>query len=102
MSACGSIIRGASIAFFNSSSRSTYRSEAISRTVLPDLKLVPHADVTALLALALAVAILKWQHRQSLRVGLCPACSYNITGNTSGVCPECGRDIIRPAGQGDA
>ena len=24
------------------------------------------------------------------RAGLCTACSYNLTGNTSGVCPECG------------
>ncbi|HEY8747953.1 MAG TPA: hypothetical protein VIM11_08265 [Tepidisphaeraceae bacterium] len=25
--------------------------------------------------------------------GQCPRCSYNLTGNTSGVCPECGRAI---------
>ena len=25
-----------------------------------------------------------------LRRGLCPACGYDLTGNTSGVCPECG------------
>ena len=25
------------------------------------------------------------------RAGLCPSCNYNLTGNTSGVCPECGR-----------
>jgi len=24
---------------------------------------------------------------------VCPHCSYNLTGNTSGVCPECGRQI---------
>ena len=24
------------------------------------------------------------------RKGLCLACGYNLTGNTSGVCPECG------------
>jgi hypothetical protein len=23
----------------------------------------------------------------------CPTCSYNLTGNTSGVCPECGKSI---------
>ncbi|HSZ60064.1 MAG TPA: hypothetical protein VK797_30755 [Tepidisphaeraceae bacterium] len=23
----------------------------------------------------------------------CPACSYNLTGNTSGVCPECGTSV---------
>ena len=26
----------------------------------------------------------------SWRQGKCPACGYNLTGNTSGVCPECG------------
>lgn len=24
-------------------------------------------------------------------LGGCPGCGYNLTGNTSGVCPECGR-----------
>ena len=23
--------------------------------------------------------------------GLCPSCSYDLTGNVSGVCPECGK-----------
>jgi hypothetical protein len=27
-------------------------------------------------------------HRTSL--GHCPRCNYNLTGNTSGICPECG------------
>jgi hypothetical protein len=25
----------------------------------------------------------------------CPRCSYSLTGNTSGVCPECGQPIVR-------
>ncbi len=31
--------------------------------------------------------------------GLCPRCTYNLTGNASGVCPECGEvvDPISPA-----
>ena len=24
------------------------------------------------------------------RLGLCPNCGYNLTGNVSGICPECG------------
>lgn len=28
---------------------------------------------------------------------LCPKCSYDLTGNTSGRCPECGRKINRVA-----
>jgi hypothetical protein len=25
------------------------------------------------------------------RDGICASCGYNLTGNTSGICPECGR-----------
>ena len=31
-----------------------------------------------------------WKMSFPLPTGLCRACSYNLTGNTSGVCPECG------------
>lgn len=31
--------------------------------------------------------------RQRASAGLCVACGYNLTGNTSGVCPECGQKI---------
>jgi hypothetical protein len=30
----------------------------------------------------------QWKHRP--KAGHCPACRYNLTGNTSGRCPECG------------
>lgn len=26
----------------------------------------------------------------------CPSCNYNLTGNTSGVCPECGTELAAP------
>ncbi len=29
---------------------------------------------------------------------LCPTCSYNLTGNTSGVCPECGNAVVGKTG----
>jgi len=32
----------------------------------------------------------RWHRR---RKGLCVKCAYNLTGNTSGVCPECGGAI---------
>jgi len=35
--------------------------------------------------------------RRASRPGLCPTCSYDLTGNTSGVCPECGSPV---AGEG--
>jgi hypothetical protein len=31
------------------------------------------------------------------RAGLCVSCGYDLTGNTSGVCPECGNNIDVPA-----
>ncbi|UCC32452.1 MAG: hypothetical protein JSU86_09255 [Phycisphaerales bacterium] len=36
--------------------------------------------------------------RQLIQRGLptCLACGYNLTGNVSGVCPECGREIEQP------
>jgi hypothetical protein len=43
-----------------------------------------------LFALAIPTSIL-WHHdRRRPRLGHCPACNYNLTGNTSGICPECG------------
>ena len=27
------------------------------------------------------------------REGRCAACGYDLTGNTSGVCPECGKEV---------
>jgi hypothetical protein len=36
-------------------------------------------------------AWIRWQFRN--RECRCPTCSYNLTGNTSGVCPECGTPV---------
>lgn len=33
----------------------------------------------------------RWRLR---RAGKCPVCGYNLTGNTSGVCPECGSAVL--------
>ena len=33
------------------------------------------------------------RRRDLLLRGLCPRCKYNLTGNTSGVCPECGTNV---------
>jgi hypothetical protein len=30
--------------------------------------------------------------------GSCPNCDYSVTGNASGVCPECGRPVAQKAG----
>lgn len=44
---------------------------------------------------ALLVPMYLWRtnrlRRRFARVGHCPKCGYDLTGNESGVCPECGR-----------
>ena len=45
-----------------------------------------------LLALALPVAFLWYRDRRPPK-GRCQSCGYNLTGNTSGLCPECGTEI---------
>jgi Na+-transporting methylmalonyl-CoA/oxaloacetate decarboxylase gamma subunit len=47
--------------------------------------------------LFLIVAGLAVHHRQMSKVhrdGICDRCNYDLTGNTSNVCPECGLRIM--------
>lgn len=40
---------------------------------------------------------LRWLEARRTAAGrYCPACDYDLTGNLSGVCPECGRPVSRP------
>ncbi|UCD27323.1 MAG: hypothetical protein JSV03_09325 [Planctomycetota bacterium] len=34
-----------------------------------------------------------YRHYRRRKKGLCLKCGYNLTGNVSGVCPECGEKI---------
>lgn len=36
------------------------------------------------------------RRRRRRRKGLCAQCGYNLTGNVSGVCPECGSETRQP------
>jgi hypothetical protein len=38
-------------------------------------------------------AYLFWRDRRHIPQGHCQKCGYNLTGNTSGICPECGEKI---------
>jgi hypothetical protein len=56
-----------------------------------------------LLGLVGSVALFRAQlaadeRRHRISLGKCAACSYDLTGNTSGVCPECGRPVAGKAG----
>ncbi len=49
------------------------------------------------LVIAAPTGVLWYRERRSVRheLGLCANCHYNLAGNTSGVCPECGQESIR-------
>jgi hypothetical protein len=34
-----------------------------------------------------------WRDRHRIPVGHCRNCGYDLTGNVSGVCPECGTPV---------
>ena len=51
---------------------------------------VPHWFLTLTFAVLPAIWLFKWNRRRKLGPNACPACGYDLTGNESGVCPECG------------
>ena len=51
---------------------------------------------TVFIAVATPTAILWYRHRNRLIPGFCSKCSYDLTGNESGICPECGTEVKRP------
>ncbi len=46
-----------------------------------------------LIVLAIPTAFLFYRDRRRIPPGHCQKCGYNLTGNVSGVCPECGKAI---------
>jgi hypothetical protein len=40
-----------------------------------------------------------WRRSRTPPAGHCPKCSYDLTGNVSGVCPECGTEIPKSAAE---
>jgi hypothetical protein len=44
------------------------------------------------------MSFLRWVRQpwiQQVEPGFCPSCSYDLTGNLSGVCPECGTAVAQ-------
>ncbi len=60
--------------------------------MLPDRNvLMPIWECFALTSVMPLIGLYQLVRRMNRGVrGLCPTCSYNLTGNSSGVCPECG------------
>jgi hypothetical protein len=53
--------------------------------------------------LLLVPTVLLWQRdRRTRRPGHCRRCDYDLTGNTTGRCPECGLEIAKPNGLSEA
>lgn len=56
------------------------------------------------LLVVLPTAYLFWSNRRHLPPGHCQRCGYNLTGNVSGTCPECGSAVpgqrAEPGGAG--
>ena len=73
---------------------SLYRAQTATPSERHDLPL----SLLAGLAAALPSAwLLRVRGRKAIR-GVCSICSYNLTGNTSGVCPECGTPVPHMVG----
>jgi hypothetical protein len=64
-------------------------------TVIGDILVVemPHIFVVGVLALLPIISAVMWWRRGGRKSGCCFACGYELTGNVSGVCPECGAPI---------
>ena len=68
--------------------------------VAPSINDVSTYETTAIVPLwvgfaivAIPTAFLWWRDRGRIRPGHCQRCGYDLTGNVSGVCPECGTAI---------
>ena len=46
-------------------------------------------------AVGFPTAVLWWRKRRP-KAGFCNACKYDLTGNVSGVCPDCGTAVNKP------
>ena len=50
----------------------------------------PHWFLILIFAMLPAIWFIKWRKRHKLGPNACPSCGYDLTGNTTGTCPECG------------
>ena len=52
--------------------------------------IAPHWFLALILAILPTIWLFKWNKRRKLGPNACPGCGYDLTGNETGVCPECG------------
>ena len=81
---------------FNDPWRSSYKPHAIGvhwsqATRTPDTDfIIPHWFLTLIFAILPTIWLYKWNKRRKLGPNACPSCGYDLSGNETGVCPECG------------
>lgn len=49
--------------------------------------------IGALTGVVLYAGAWSWRRQGRPKAGMCAKCGYNLFGNTSGICPECGRPL---------
>ena len=77
-----------------------YLGMAFSRTVRPELAVqLPHWLFTMAFTFLPASWLVAYSRRLHGSHGLCHHCGYSLTGNTSGVCPECGTAVAGKVGE---
>lgn len=88
---CVVTIRG-----YPSYERAIAKNGSLQTYVLFSMNFALYLSIVALLALTPLLGL----NRYRPPAGKCPRCRYDLTGNCSGVCPECGEDVadLIPAG----
>ena len=51
---------------------------------------IPHWFITLIFAVLPAIWFVKWRKRRKFGPNSCGNCGYDLTGNETGECPECG------------
>ena len=51
---------------------------------------IPHWFPAFIFTILPTIWLFKWNKRRKLGPNACPSCDYDLTGNETGVCPECG------------
>ena len=62
------------------------------------LIVLPARTLAVVFAVLPAIWLFTRRKAAPCAAGTCSRCGYNLTGNTSGVCPECGTPIAEKAG----